>query len=124
MNPSTKPTTRRVPRRRPSLRSTIATVTAIAFSGFLLLLAGLAIQMMAGADPALGPKAHLAQAKRPVVTRRIVRRTVTVHKIRPTGPTAVDSTPAAGSSSPEAGSTASSPAPVAPAPAPVVTRVS
>jgi hypothetical protein len=90
----------------------------------MLLLAGLSIQMAAGADPALGPKAHLAQAKRPVVTRRIVKRTVTVRKIRPTGSTAAASTPATGGSSPATSSTAGSPAPVVPPPAPVVTRAS
>jgi hypothetical protein len=114
---STKPPTNRTRTRRrlPPLRSTIFRVAAVSGAAFLVLLGGLSIQMAVGRDPALGPKAQ-ASAKRPVITRRIIRRTVVVRKVQRSHGAG---TPAAPSVAPQ-----SAPPAPSPPPAPVVTRVS
>jgi hypothetical protein len=113
-------------RRRRSLRQTLTIVAATAGIGFIGLFGGLASQMAASRDPALGPKATAIQAHAyQPVQRRIIKRTVVVRKIH-------DPAPASAPAAAAAPVRATSPAPVvvqappapAPAPAPVVTKVS
>jgi hypothetical protein len=95
----------------------IASVSAVAFT---VIFGGLAHQMAAGRDPALGPKARaLAAARDQAPNRRIVRRTIIVRKVHragPAGPGAAVAVPAPTAAPPPP------PVPV-PQPAPVVTSV-
>ena len=47
-------------RRRRSLSSTIARIASVAIVAFVLLAAGISLQLAAGNDPALGPKKRAA----------------------------------------------------------------
>ena len=100
--------------RRRSLPATVLAIAALSGGGFAAISGGLAYQMAAGQDPALGPKARTASAQ--PAHRRIVRRTIIVRKVRDAG-TAPSSAPA------NTPAPVSAPAP-APPPAPIVTKVS
>jgi hypothetical protein len=108
-------------RRRRSLSATVAVITALAGVCFSGVFGGLAFEMAASRDPALGPKAQALDARHQLPDRRVVRRTVVVRKVHDSGAGATvapaSARPAAAAAAPPA------PAP-APAPAPVVTRVS
>jgi hypothetical protein len=119
-------------RRRRSLTTTIAVVASVSAAGFFAIFGQLSSQMAASNDPALGPKARaVAQASRPPVNRRIIKRTVIVRKVHDPAPAVASSPSSGGSPAPAqsaAPATSSPPAVVqqapAPAPAPVVTRAS
>lgn len=116
-------------------------VWTAAAGAFCVALAALALQVRAGADPALGAAkpaapAQVASARPEVVVRRIEERRVVTHVVdppasRPAGGTgSAPSTPApapapAASVPPPVATSAPVPAPAAaPAPAPAVTRAS
>ena len=88
--------------------------------------AGLAFQMRAGADPALGGEPVVAAGPRPVIERRVVITRIVEHRPRggaaPTAAPAV-SEPAAPAPAPAVATPAPAPA-ATPAPAPLTTRSS
>jgi hypothetical protein len=111
-----RPATTRTVRRR-SLPATVAAIASLSAVGFAGIFGGLWHQMAATRDPALGPKARaLAATANQPVSRRIVRRTIIVRKVRDRG-----APPAAGAPVPVQPQPATDPPPPPP---PVVTKVS
>jgi hypothetical protein len=117
-------------RRPPSVRYTTLWMTLLSIGGALVIWIGLSIQMAAGNDPALGPKAATVTGATHSRPRRIVHTTVLVKRTPAapapaTGATAVPApvAPASSSSPPSAPAPVPAPAP-APAPAPVQTTTS
>jgi hypothetical protein len=113
--------------RRRSISSTTARLAALSGAAFLVLWLLLSVQMAAGKDPALGPKAkELAAARSAPPVRRVVKRTVIVRRVETPG--APEPAPAAPApAAPPAVSTLApqtAPPVVAAPPAPVVTRTS
>ena len=82
---------------------------------------GLAAQMAAGHDPALGPKAQAAADRRHAQRQVIVKRKIVIRKIRRALPPATVPVPAAPASP---APPVAAPAPPPPPPAPVTTRSS
>lgn len=109
-------------RRRVILRTLAASAVACT-----AIFGGLSLQLAAGQDPALAPKARMIAAARDAApNKRIIKKTTIVRKIHPAEPVApAPSAPSssAGYSSGYSASSVPAPAP-APAPAPVVTASS
>lgn len=120
-------------RPRPSTRSTVAWVAALACAAAFAIAGLLSLQMAAGADPALGPSSQGTRSAPVERGRKIVKTTVVVRR-RPTESAAIGSDPqasaptAAASPAPAPSASAApppAPAPTpAPAPAPVQTSTS
>ena len=114
------------PRRSRKLGRTVALVAALSAMAFVGVFGGLARQMAASNDPALGPKARTVAAASPI-NRRVVKRTIVVRKVHDPEELGEGDDGSRVSSAPTVvavpQSTQPAPAP-APAPAPVVTKVS
>ena len=133
----TAPLPRSKPRREPIRKPGPLTVIAGSLGLFLAITALLALQLRAGADPALGAGEPLAAAT-PAAPKVVIRRRVIVTRIvehrpprRAAAPTGAGRTQAAAPASqrspavPGVGApAASAPAPANPAPAPLTTRSS
>ena len=90
---------------------------------------GLSLQMAAGKDPALGPKAQaLAAVRNAPSNKRIIKRKVIIRKVYPaeteSSATAYASGSGSGYSAPAPSYSAPAPSYSAPAPAPVTTSTS
>ena len=105
--------------------------------GFIAVFAGLALQLRAGHDPALGAAKSAAEPQRRVLVKRVIQRRVVVHPApaddggddapAPVALPAGTPAPAATTATPAAPAVQPAPAPAAPAPAPApapVTRSS
>jgi hypothetical protein len=118
------------PKRRPVRPIGPLPVWTAAAGAFCVALAALALQVRAGADPALGAAkpvvpAQVASARPEVVVRRLEERRVVTHVVDAPAVQAAGGTGGAGvaPSPASAPAVAAAPAP-APAPAPAVTRAS
>jgi hypothetical protein len=94
-------------------------VAAIAGGLFCLMLIYLALQVRAGADPAIGdgPSAAAAPAPRQVIVRRVIVRRI----VEEDAPATAEPSAGAGTAAPEPAAPAAPPPP-APEPAPVVSQ--
>ncbi|WP_170178989.1 hypothetical protein [Solirubrobacter pauli] len=125
--------------RRPIKKPSAFPVVAASLGTFFVIVALLAFQMRAGADPAIGkgePQlvAAAPQAPRQVVVRRVIVTRIVEHRPRrgatppaqpqTTAPSAPASSGSAAAPAPAAPAPAPAPAPAAPAPAPLETRSS
>jgi len=104
-------------RHRPSVRTTMVWVGTLACAAALAIGGGLSLQMAAGQDPALGPKAQAGERSKGTPGRRLVNTTTVVRRrLTAPAPTATG-----------AGGPATTPPPTpqpAPVPAPVQTSTS
>jgi hypothetical protein len=127
------PATPGAARRRPSRGRAIVRVLALSVAAAVAVWALLSLQLAAGRDPVLGPKASATIAE-PSPPRKIVKTTVVVRRIPAPAASAPATVPAAAPAPAAPAAAASAPAPVttvsaptpapAPAPAPVQTSTS